>query len=1129
MPDHNNEEPQQHTGVALSLIIGLGGTGHRVLLETRRRLLDKYEHLSDVPIIRFLEVDADPSAPPGYDEEVHLEADIVKATVMKIDKYRLMLDNFPYLRAWLPKSSKYEKALEKDITQGASQIRSRGRFAFAINYADIERKIGDLRAAVNSMSVLQAAEKHVGTVENTTFNIYVVGSLLGGTGSGMFADIAYTIRELIKERAPNQTINLIGMFVIPPAGGVNDRMAANGYASLLELNHWTHANTSFTAEYSESSKIGPESQPPFNYCYLLDTRNDKALVVNMDQLVQMMGSYIFLDLTSDFAVQKNMIRDNLSEKLRGDKWGAPTAYLSYGLSSLTFPRDQMMRICANRLAKDIMDAAILPKTQRDAHLLDEDVATLLTAAAFAQDNLVHSLQGAGKGNNYDPKEQIREKWNKIMVEANDLPNAAVLELLERQSRAFEQDCLNRNEREPNLLNLREEDLGDFLRVIYQRLHERVETMKKWLSIDVITKKMNDGDYRYRGTKEILTRMSRQVEKYTRELTAQVRGVKESLATHQDKMSSTHNALVDLQTQKDPGWMNPGAKEQKRAMIHSYVEARNQYQQQLVTDFAYRAALRFYAELGAAISDALVDMERYDGKMRALHTFFRNAEERAVRMTPTINGRLLYDGRGSTTASEALDSYYDASLAAHVWETVLLDGDLNVGASGLYQVILSGRETALRDTLARECLRPYREKLNQVNVLDLFFKRYGDGREAREVITNLVEASAPFFNTQKGAALPGYVEDSKSQRIHLIGFHNATSPNLQNDAERNFLQLLNSVANVNDMAGMSPLVPTKDQTQVLFLTELGGFPLRVMADRLRYYKSAYDIVSANQMEAPVHSRGDIKLEQWTRLQPSDPKTMEKAWTNFLVLLALGGVEITKETRQTRTGPLSLLAFSLKYLDHQGAEQEDVLAKGIPLLEKLEPGESDHYPKEFHDLVLRMCSPDNPHELSQFGKDVEAAKQKIENTCPDPQDVGREIIEYRTSFRLNSPWQTHINRLLTDYLDANPRFQPLIQPIGTGGGSGNGTQRGSKEPMKPGGGKSPDPIPSSARVAELQKEIARLNALLDDPAKDMVHEVARKRLDDNQKELLELELQGATTPPGASQPFDAAAELDRLMKE
>ena len=43
-------------GISRSLIIGVGGTGHQIMLDIRKRLVDKYGALDKLPIVTFLAI-----------------------------------------------------------------------------------------------------------------------------------------------------------------------------------------------------------------------------------------------------------------------------------------------------------------------------------------------------------------------------------------------------------------------------------------------------------------------------------------------------------------------------------------------------------------------------------------------------------------------------------------------------------------------------------------------------------------------------------------------------------------------------------------------------------------------------------------------------------------------------------------------------------------------------------------------------------------------------------------------------------------------------------------------------------------------------------------------------------------
>src|SRR4051812_49058689 len=46
-------------GISKSIIIGVGGTGYKILLDVRKRLIEKYGSLERIPIVSFLQIDTD--------------------------------------------------------------------------------------------------------------------------------------------------------------------------------------------------------------------------------------------------------------------------------------------------------------------------------------------------------------------------------------------------------------------------------------------------------------------------------------------------------------------------------------------------------------------------------------------------------------------------------------------------------------------------------------------------------------------------------------------------------------------------------------------------------------------------------------------------------------------------------------------------------------------------------------------------------------------------------------------------------------------------------------------------------------------------------------------------------------
>lgn len=85
--------------------------------------------------------------------------------------------------------------------------------------------------------------KHTGDKDSTRFNVFLVGSITGGTGAGLFLQIPFYIRKLLRTEYAIKNIRIRGMFVsaditknVQPSKINRDAVMVNAYACMKELN-----------------------------------------------------------------------------------------------------------------------------------------------------------------------------------------------------------------------------------------------------------------------------------------------------------------------------------------------------------------------------------------------------------------------------------------------------------------------------------------------------------------------------------------------------------------------------------------------------------------------------------------------------------------------------------------------------------------------------------------------------------------------------------------------------------------------------------------------------------------------------------------------------------------------------
>ena len=361
----------QSRGINRTICIGLGGTGRDVLMRIRRLIVDRYGDLNKLPIVSFVHIDTDKAATQvtgirtgstyhGVDLSFK-EAEKVGATMSSRDvtmfveglERRSEYSNYgPYdhIGRWFP------PGLLRDIgaiEDGAKCIRPVGRLAFFHNYQKIKTSIvtAENRTRGHESFLLKS-----GLRIEPGLNIFVVGSLCGGTGSGMFLDVAYSLRDIYRD----ETAKIFGYLVISPdLYGNTNKMITNTYAALKELNYYSTPGTTFEAVYDlENSVIVQNKKEPFDYAYLISNKTlGEYQILTQGKLCNVIAHKIALDFSGELAPVMKSNRDNFKEKMiESDKHPRRNTqrYLTFGLSAIYFPRDTIIEIALTKVGLELV-------------------------------------------------------------------------------------------------------------------------------------------------------------------------------------------------------------------------------------------------------------------------------------------------------------------------------------------------------------------------------------------------------------------------------------------------------------------------------------------------------------------------------------------------------------------------------------------------------------------------------------------------------------------------------------------------------------------------------------------------------------------------------------------------------
>jgi hypothetical protein len=237
-----------------ALIIGLGGSGAVTVMHVKQQLYNTYHNqmpdsvgllvldTSQNPLIQFSDGGHKREQGMGFGqiafeprEYAHLGGDAYDAiTSLQVQNN----GNFEHLGSWF-QADEYLRTLHRHmfhLQNGAGQYRQFGRLALFMDLS--APNTSHFYTLVNER--LSALKRQVGG--DKQLPVFIIGSLAGGTGAGLFLDVAYLVRQLAA--AQNMQVLLRGYFYLPEAFAATvpatdrDEARPRTFAALRELSRF---------------------------------------------------------------------------------------------------------------------------------------------------------------------------------------------------------------------------------------------------------------------------------------------------------------------------------------------------------------------------------------------------------------------------------------------------------------------------------------------------------------------------------------------------------------------------------------------------------------------------------------------------------------------------------------------------------------------------------------------------------------------------------------------------------------------------------------------------------------------------------------------------------------------------
>ena len=374
------------------LIIGLGGTGGRVLAAFRKLMFEKFN--GDVKPndmwIDYLYMDSSEQDLQMKSNQwnimgksVALDANsVIKIPAANLDEYVSRRKEFKYLEPWLGNSDNWRNIInDPKIGEGAAgQKRRLGRLLFANGSPAFNKMVG------------VKAQKLSYNPEGSKITYHVVAGLASGTGSGCLVDVVAQLRH----QFPNYSNNKILLYLLLPEEHPNPKWAStdnyqpNGYVALTELSAmdlgafkpWNVSEREFDVE-----RLDLQKQCPFYSAYLVTDTNRSNVRFNVGSVIPATIAELIFQKTvgiavSDLKINKNGNTESAYEFFNNKEKGENPKYKDYdtphcfkfngfGIKRLAIPEQEIKEYFGYGFANQAILKLMYNNLSRETGFVDE--------------------------------------------------------------------------------------------------------------------------------------------------------------------------------------------------------------------------------------------------------------------------------------------------------------------------------------------------------------------------------------------------------------------------------------------------------------------------------------------------------------------------------------------------------------------------------------------------------------------------------------------------------------------------------------------------------------------------------------------------------------------------------------
>ena len=346
-----------------TLYIGLGGTGFKTLLHTKRAFIETYGEVP--PMIKFLAFDSDKNQYKSYSlNSIYgdVKFDPSESSDIMVTQSKDKVSRNRGDLSWLPERNLQAVA---DLENGCGMVRTNGRIAFSFNY---RKSRSNIQNALNQIRNLTTVHNDKYELISNDVEVNIVFSIAGGTGSGNFLDMAYLVKDVFREQALPETSKIVGYMVLPDVYDAQltfgkERLYPNGCGSLVDLDYMMHfvydKKTPVNYLTEQRTLVGS----PFNTIIAISNRNLNGDVVSHSDHLSQMMSMAMVVTAGELSSGVSSTANNLERDMNSGDYDIANKRAvmgTLGMSEITFRASELSALYSEKAARELASALLNP-------------------------------------------------------------------------------------------------------------------------------------------------------------------------------------------------------------------------------------------------------------------------------------------------------------------------------------------------------------------------------------------------------------------------------------------------------------------------------------------------------------------------------------------------------------------------------------------------------------------------------------------------------------------------------------------------------------------------------------------------------------------------------------------------